>query len=89
VRELRNAVEQHLAFGQDEVALPEESGPDSAADAPFKVQKALVVERFEREYLIAQLARHGGNITAAASAADLDRVHFLRLLDRHGLRLRR
>ena len=29
---------------------------------------------------------HGGNITAAASAAGVDRVHFLRLLDRYGLR---
>jgi transcriptional regulator of acetoin/glycerol metabolism len=32
------------------------------------------------------LAQHKGNITAAANAAELDRVHFLRLLDRYGLR---
>ncbi len=89
VRELRNTVEQFLAFGHDEEVDLAEAPPQLAlTDAPFKVQKAQVVERFEREYLISVLARHGGNITAAASAADLDRVHFLRLLDRHGLRRR-
>jgi two-component system, NtrC family, response regulator GlrR len=89
VRELRNVVEQFIAFGHEEVTLVEAPVEQIAADAPFKIQKAQVVERFEREYLVSVLARHSGNITAAASAADLDRVHFLRLLDRYGLRLRR
>lgn len=53
---------------------------------PFKVAKSQLIERFEREYLSAVLSQNNGNITAAASAAELDRVHFLRLLDRHGLR---
>jgi transcriptional regulator of acetoin/glycerol metabolism len=34
----------------------------------------------------ALLAAHGGNITRAARAAELDRVYLLRLLDRFGLR---
>jgi DNA-binding NtrC family response regulator len=86
VRELRNVVEQIVAFGIEEVSLVE--APEQAApiDLPFKVAKAQLVERFEREYLVSVLAQHGGNITAAASAAELDRVHFLRLLDRYGLR---
>jgi transcriptional regulator with PAS, ATPase and Fis domain len=91
VRELRNAVEQFLAFGHEEVAHSEEgaaevTGERTGAEAPFKVAKAQVLEQFEREYLVSVLARHAGNITAAAAAADIDRVHFLRLLDRHGLR---
>jgi two-component system, NtrC family, response regulator GlrR len=87
VRELRNAVEQVVAFGIEEVALVET--PEQAAaplEVPFKLAKAQLVERFEREYLTAVLAQFRGNITAAANAAELDRVHFLRLLDRHGLR---
>jgi DNA-binding NtrC family response regulator len=44
------------------------------------------VERFEREYLSAMLEQCGGNITAAAATAELDRVHFLRLMDRYGMR---
>jgi two-component system response regulator GlrR len=86
VRELRNVVEQIIAFGIEEVSLVESPEPPGTVDAPFKTAKARIVERFERDYLVAVLASHGGNITAAASAAELDRVHFLRLLDRYGLR---
>ena len=37
----------------------------------------------------AMLAWKRGNITAAASAAEMDRVHMVRLLDRYGLRRKR
>ena len=88
VRELRNAVEQIVAFGIEENSLdePVSSGRPVTAAVPFKVAKARLLEGFEREYLVSILAQHRGNITAAASAAELDRVHFLRLLDRYGLR---
>ena len=41
---------------------------------------------FEREYLVNTLARNGGNVSAAAREAKLDRSNFLRLLRRHGLK---
>ena len=43
-------------------------------------------DSFEREYLIASLAKHHGNVSAAARDAKLDRSNFLRLLRRHGLK---
>jgi DNA-binding NtrC family response regulator len=43
-------------------------------------------DSFEKEYLVATLARHHGNVSAAAREAKLDRSNFLRLLRRHGLR---
>ncbi|HEY3498913.1 MAG TPA: sigma 54-interacting transcriptional regulator [Polyangiaceae bacterium] len=86
IRELRNVVEQFIAFGMEEVSVSEPPRAIERVDAPFKVAKARIVARFEHEYLLSVLARHKGNITASASAAELDRVHFLRLLDRHGLR---
>jgi DNA-binding NtrC family response regulator len=100
VRELRNAVEQVLAFGADDATSPSEppaSGlgrrghgrPGRKSDVtalPFKRAKSEIVERFEREYLTAILEQCGGNITAAAATSELDRVHFLRLMDRHGMR---
>jgi DNA-binding NtrC family response regulator len=86
VRQLKNVVEHVAALGIEEApaeAAPKESAP---IDTPFKVAKARIVSAFEHEYLTAILAKSGGNITAAANAAGLDRVHFLRLLDRYGLR---
>jgi DNA-binding NtrC family response regulator len=70
----------------EEVPVPETPREPVASEAPFKTAKAKVVSAFELEYLTAILARSNGNITAAAKAAELDRVHFLRLLDRYGLR---
>jgi DNA-binding NtrC family response regulator len=86
LRFLRNAVEQIVAFGIEEVSLDEAPERPAAIDVPFKIAKARLVEGFERDYLVSVLAQHKGNITAAANAAELDRVHFLRLLDRYGLR---
>jgi DNA-binding NtrC family response regulator len=56
--------------------------PELAIDLgrPFMEQKAEFVARFERAYLEAQLARHGGNITRAAAASGLDRMYFKKLL---------
>ena len=44
---------------------------------------------FERAYCARLLEVHGGNITQAARAAELDRVNLLRVLDKHGLRPKR
>ena len=41
---------------------------------------------FEHAYLTDLLARHDGNVTAAARAAGIDRIHLYRLLWRNGLR---
>jgi two-component system response regulator GlrR len=42
-------------------------------------------DAFEREYLVSTLNRNGGNVSAAAREARLDRSNFLRLLRKHGL----
>jgi DNA-binding NtrC family response regulator len=86
VRQLRNVAEQAVAFGIEEVPAPETPREPVAIDVPFKSAKAKIVSAFELAYLTAILARNHGNITASANAAELDRVHFLRLLDRYGLR---
>jgi two-component system, NtrC family, response regulator GlrR len=92
VRELRNALERITSLGSEEME-PAPVEPDVPPGGPpgrelprFHSAKAEVVARFERGYLREMLAQKRGNITAAAAAAGVDRVHFLRLLDRHGLR---
>jgi DNA-binding NtrC family response regulator len=90
VRELRNYLERCLAFGEP---LPlsnppagQPSAPSVVADRPIKEAREEWVRLFERGYLVDLLARHEGNVTAAARAAGVARVHLYRLLWRHGLR---
>jgi DNA-binding NtrC family response regulator len=88
VRELRNAVERALALGEPFAAEPPRAEPPLAVDVsvPFKEAKRRLIERFERPYLEQLLAEAGGNVSAAARKAGLDRVHLLKLLQQYGLR---
>jgi len=92
VREVVLPAEAHFEIGNARLSFGQMGDGSSAEhlaaliETPFKIAKARIVSAFEREYLTAIMGKHGGNITAAAHAAGLDRVHFLRLLDRYGLR---
>ena len=43
-------------------------------------------DQSERDTLVELMQRHGGNVSAAARAAEVDRRHLHRLLKKHGLR---
>jgi DNA-binding NtrC family response regulator len=96
VRELRNVIERACALTHgtkleiDEAFDEKTSGGITAdtvnIDLPFKEAKAQIVDNFEREYIRAQLKRHGGNLSAAARSSEVDRKHFRELLRKHGLR---
>lgn len=43
-------------------------------------------DAFEKEFLVASLKRHTGNVSQAAREAKLDRSNYLRLLRRHGIK---
>jgi len=98
VRELRNALERAAAMGEvepddDDARVQDPSEPEPAPEpqrvdpaVPFKTAKGLLIDRFERAYVEALMQRHGGNITQAARAAEIDRVYLLRLLDKFELR---
>jgi DNA-binding NtrC family response regulator len=92
VRELRNFIERTLAVSggvEAEMAAPPAGGAVANVDGsvdlarPFIEAREELLGRFEKSYLEAMLARHGGNISRAARAAGLDRMHFKRLLARH------
>jgi DNA-binding NtrC family response regulator len=55
----------------------------AAADLPLKEAKERWVGALEASYLQQLLERHGGNISAAARAAGIDRKTFHRLLKKH------
>jgi transcriptional regulator with GAF, ATPase, and Fis domain len=92
VRELRNAVQAFAALG----SLPEPVGANAAAldlslgdlvdlNRPYAAQKEELADRFTKIYLQRLIARTGGNQTAAAKIAGLDRSYLGRLLVKHGL----
>ena len=84
VRELRNYVETSLL--RAEPPLPSTETPTIDLAQPLKQVRDRWVRWVERRYLEELLAQHGNNVSAAARAAGIDRVHFHRLLARAGLR---
>jgi two-component system response regulator GlrR len=98
VRQLRNYIERCVAL--DDPTLPPnlDTMPPPPGGAPLDGQEPIditqplkfarekCVGNFERRYLEALLRKHNNNVSAAARAAEVDRIHFYRLLWKHGLR---
>jgi DNA-binding NtrC family response regulator len=86
VRELRNLVARLVALGTDPVGT-EDSELELDVDAdwldtlvaqglPFPVARRRAQEEFERRYVTATLARHGGSVAAAAKASGIAQRYF-------------
>jgi DNA-binding NtrC family response regulator len=96
VRELRHAIEQAVILASDGTIRPRDlpeglrakppAVGDGAAGARFREAKRRVVESFEKRYLAELLARHQGNVTAAAQQAGMLRSALQRLLRKYELR---
>jgi len=89
VRELRNYVETCLVWGEHRAPAPASATQDAPAidvGEPLRAARERWARAFERRYLEQMLVVHGNNVSAAARAAGVDRVHLHRLLSRHGLR---
>jgi len=75
-----------------EVAAPEGPPGPGGRTRPlwegktYKDAREAVLEDFERGWLAALLEAHGGNVSAAARAADLHRNLLHRMMARHGIR---
>jgi len=97
VRQLRNYLERRVALGEaiappgSETSMPpppanDDEKPIVSLDQPLKVAREEWNNVFEARYLDGLLSLHGNNVSAAARAAGVNRVHFYRLLRKHGLR---
>ncbi len=92
VRELRAAIEQSLALAKHPELLatmystPSNSALEIDVSLPFKETKRKLLDELERRYITELLDAHGGNVSAAARAADLDRMTIYKMLRRAGLR---
>jgi len=95
VRQLRNYLERRVALGEAIPPPGAETSPPPPAnveepmidlDQPLKSAREEWNSIFESRYLGALLSRHGNNVSAAARAAGVNRVHLYRLLRKYGLR---
>jgi two-component system, NtrC family, response regulator GlrR len=89
IRELQNVVERAVIFSRDrtqvlasDVLLP--SMRRSEVES-FQAAKRRVIANFERSYLEALLATHGGNIASAARTAKKNRRALWELLRKHSI----
>ena len=86
VRELRNYVESWLVSAERAPSSSSSDEPAIDISQPLRAVRDRWVRWVERRYLERLLAEHGNNVSAAARAAGIDRVHLHRLLSRAGLR---
>jgi DNA-binding NtrC family response regulator len=98
VRELRNVLERAVymarATGQTELSLVSLPTAGSAGSEVFQFEagksyretRAKYDAEFERRYVKWLLGRHGGNVSAAAREAKMDRKHLHDMAKKHGLR---
>ena len=90
VRELRGAIEQALTLAR----FPEMErqwstgahGLELDVSLPFKQAKRQVIDELERRYITELIDAHDGNISAAARAADVDRMTIYKMMHRAGLK---
>lgn len=86
IRELRNYLEACLARQEFALAPVPAAEPTIDIKQPLRIVRERWVQHVERRYLEELLAASGGNVSAAARAAGVDRVHMHRLLVKAGLR---
>ncbi len=89
VRELQNVVQQLAVLSESETVQPEDlpvpckAGANGKSSNSFASRKAVVIEEFEKNYLIDLLRIHRGNVTQAALEAGKDRRALGRLIKKH------
>lgn len=97
VRELENFIERGVMLTKGEVILPEvlremfvtstaKPTPLPIISHTFSKSREHVVELFEKQFLIEQLEKYRGNVTAAAKASKMTRQNLQRLMKKHRIR---
>jgi two-component system response regulator AtoC len=100
VRELENLIERAVMLTKGDLILPEVFkdvlDPASrkgtslpASGLTFKRSRAHVLAMFEEQYLLDQLNKHHGNVTASAKASGMTRQNFQRLMTRNKIAARK
>ncbi len=95
IRELRNTVARLILFPTAAASIgsatPVGARPQGSALAPqlvamhLREAREVVVEQFEKAYIVAKLGESGGNVSRAAENMGVSRQFLHRLIDRYGL----
>jgi DNA-binding NtrC family response regulator len=94
VRELENIIERAVMLTKGDLILAEvlkdvlDPASQKVPSLPvsgstFKKSRAQILAMFEKQYLLDQLNKHHGNVTASAKASGMTRQNFQRLLTRN------
>lgn len=70
----------------DDSALDLPSYDEALTHMPLREARRIVLEHFERTYILSVLDRCGGNVAEAARRSGIDRVTLFRAIRRFGLR---
>jgi two-component system response regulator AtoC len=94
IRELENLIERAVMLTKGELILPDALGemvapsPPTIAPLPvvsqvFSKSRAHLLDLFEKQFVVEQLKKHHGNVTAAAQTSRMTRQNFQRLMNKH------
>jgi DNA-binding NtrC family response regulator len=84
VRELRNVIEATLAMGEPPALEGGAVAGKVAAVGSYQDARREVLDAFEKRFVTELLARTGGNVSAAAREARMDRTYLIKLIAKHG-----
>jgi DNA-binding NtrC family response regulator len=98
IRELENVIERAVVLEEGGTIQPSDLPANLAQntewaglkgefpmDKPYREAKESYLDRFDKAYGKLMLERSGGNVTAAAAAAGMDRSNFRKILHKAGL----
>ena len=89
VRELKNVMERAVVMGNDQEILPEDLpifGPRTAyQDLQVGLTLSEAINRFKKEFIMANLKHTGGNRTKAAKKMNIQRTYLSRLISKYNI----
>jgi len=93
VRELRNVIERLAILLPGDTIEPEdvqlgarvETAPEIAANLPLREAR----DEFEKQYILARLREHAGNVSRTADTLGVERSNLYRKLNAYGIRVER
>jgi len=99
VRELENIIQRAVMLTTGRVVLPEVLGELGAppktetftlpfVSPVYEESRQYLLESFEKQFVREKLAKHGGNISAAARESKMSRQNFHRLIQKYDIKLK-